>query len=268
MDSFLVWFSDALVNDRVSMYQSDILRSMGLILVATMIIYYSLTKSLKENTGWIYLLAVLIFVDMWFVNKRYFNNDSYVIKSKVETPFQIQDFDKLIKQDTSIYRVYNLNERLDQGARTSYFHHSLGGYHGAKLGKYQELIDAHISKGNLNVINMLNTKYIITTNKNREPIVQQNPSACGNAWFVNEINWVNSADQELMYLTDFKPKDLAIINKKYQDYVGDFKYTDSSFIELKSYKPNQLIYNTQLDTAGLVVFSEIFIKGMASLFRW
>ena len=105
---------------------------------------------------------------------------------------------------------------------------------------------------------MLNTKYIITTNQNREPIVQQNPSACGNAWFVNEINWVNSADQELMYLTDFKPKDLAIINKKYQDYVGDFKYTDSSFIELKSYKPNQLIYNTQLDTAGLVVFSEIF----------
>ena len=164
----------------------------------------------------------------------------------------------MIKQDTSVYRVYNLNERLDQGARTSYFHHSLGGYHGAKLGKYQELIDAHISKGNLNVINMLNTKYIITSDKNREPIVQQNSSACGNAWFVKDVNWVYSADQELISLSDFDPNNSVIINNKYQHYVGDFNYNEDNIIELKTYRPNKLIYNAHVDTASLAVFSEIF----------
>ena len=255
---FPTWFLDALINDRLSMYKSDIIRSMVLIVMATIIIYLAIIRYEKHHFTWVYILAILIFVDMWFVNKRYFNQDSFVVKSKVETPFQIQDFDKLIKQDTSVYRVYNLNERLDQGARTSYFHHSLGGYHGAKLGKYQELIDAHISKGSLNVINMLNTKYIITSNKNREPIVQQNSSACGNAWFVKDVNWVYSADQELISLSDFDPNNSVIINNKYQHYVGDFNYNEDNIIELKTYRPNKLIYNAHVDTASLAVFSEIF----------
>ena len=104
---------------------------------------------------WLYVLAILLLVDMWIVNKRYLNSDDFVAKSIVEVPFQSQFFDNMIKQDTSVYRVYNLNERLDQGARTSYFHHSLGGYHGAKLGKYQDVISQHLLKGNMNVINII-----------------------------------------------------------------------------------------------------------------
>ncbi|RPG58843.1 MAG: hypothetical protein CBD51_004305 [Flavobacteriales bacterium TMED191] len=252
------WFTKALIKDRVLMYKSDILRSMMFIAIGTGIIYFAIIKSKKQNFKWVYALSILIFLDLWFINKRYFNHSSFVDKNIVEIPFQMQDFDRIIKQDTSIYRVYNLNERLDQGARTSYFHHSLGGYHGAKLGKYQELIDSHISKGNLNVINMLNTKYIITSNQNREPIVQKNESACGNAWFVQQANWVNSADLELMSLNDFEPEKSVIINKKHQTYVGDFSFDKDNIIELTSYRPNKLIYRTQVNTRSLAVFSEIF----------
>ena len=252
---FPSWFVDALMKDRIQLFKNDILRSLFFIISSSALIFV-----FKNKTGnkWVYILALLLVLDMWFVNKRYLNNDDFVLKSSVEKPFQLQEYDKLIKSDTSIYRVYNLNERLDQGARTSYFHQSLGGYHGAKMGRYQEVIDTHLSKGNMNVINMLNTKYIISQEKN-QPFVSQNPSALGNVWLIDSIIWVNNANEELDALSDFEPASMAIINKKYNNLITDPILSNvNDSIELVSYSPNKLIYNCNNKNNVLAVFSEIF----------
>ena len=252
------WLIEALIKDRIDLFQSDILRSLILICLTSLCIYFYLFKYYKNISICITILSLLVLSDMWFVNKRYFNTDDFINKSKIEIPFKSQKVDNLIKQDTSFYRVYNLNERLDQGARTSYFHHSLGGYHGAKLGKYQEIIDNHLVKGNMNVINMLNTKYIISSDKDNIPLVQQNTEALGNAWFIRNINWVDNADEELTSLSRIDPKMTVSINKKHRSYVDsvDFSLTDK--VELSSYSPNRLVYKVKSEKSNFIVFSEIY----------
>jgi len=195
---------------------------------------------------------------MWSVNKRYFNSNDFIPKSQLEKPFTEESYDKDIKQDTTIFRVYNLNERLDQGARTSYFHHSLGGYHGAKLGRYQEVIDMHISKGNPNVINMLNTKYIISSDKKNQSFVERNPYALGNAWFVERINWVDNADQEIKSLSSIDPSNTVTINKEYSSDINEIYYDSLNTINMISYAPNRLKYKSNSKKNGIVVFSEIY----------
>ena len=255
---FPQWFMDALILDRMHLFKFDILRSSFFIILTTLLIYFVLKKNLNQDKFWIYILITLVLMDMWFVNKRYLNSDDFVIESTVEEPFELQEYDKIIQQDTTIYRVYNLGERLDQGARTSYFHHSLGGYHGAKLGKYQDLIDFHIIKGNVNVINMLNTKYLIVPNENNALIVQQNVQALGTAWFVDSVRWVNNANESLDLLNSFDPKSTAIIDEKYKKYINQFNFNFENSIQLISYSPNKLIYDVSSNTSGLAVFSEIF----------
>ena len=252
------WFLNALIEDRIVLFKTDIFRSLLFISLAFSLLYFVLVKNLYKQKKWIYILSFLVLIDMWFVDKRYFKTDDFVDRSQIEKPFQIQSVDKSIKQDTSIYRVYNLNERLDQGARTSYFHHSLGGYHGAKLGKYQEMIDMHISRGNIQVLNMLNTKYIISSDSNRKTIVQENPSALGNAWFIKDINWVDNADQEILSLNKIDTKQTATINKKYKSEINDIAFNSIDSIKLTSYSPNTLIYNSNTTGYSLAVFSEIF----------
>tara|TARA_B100001250_G_scaffold108108_1_gene91245 strand:- start:15008 stop:17434 length:2427 start_codon:yes stop_codon:yes gene_type:complete len=255
---FPSWFIDALIQDRANLFRLDILRSVFFVSISAVLIYIIIQRDLRMQPIWIYVLSIFVIADMWFINKRHLNSDDFIQKADLETPFTMQEYDKLIKEDTSIYRVYNLNERLDQGARTSYFHHSLGGYHGAKLGKYQDLIDFHLTKGNMNVINMLNTKYIIAPNENQQPIVQQNPEALGNAWLVDSIQWVNNANEALDQLHRFYPKNTVIIDKKYQEQVNNTKLGLDGSIELTSYSPNKLVYNISSKTPALVVFSEIF----------
>jgi len=258
-NQFPSWFVEALIQDRQNLFKVDVLRSLMFIFLATSILYFFVKRQLfHTQKRWIYLLAFIVLIDMWFVNKRYFNSTDFIEKSKLEIPFQEQDFDRLIKKDTTIYRVYNLNERLDQGARTSYFHHSLGGYHGAKLGRYQEMIDMHIVKGNLHVLNMLNTKYLISSNESGQAVVEENTSALGNAWFVDNINWVSNADQEILSLNHINPKHTVTINKNYQIGIDSVNYDPSGTIKLDAYKPNRLVYYSSLKTKGLAVFSEIF----------
>lgn len=255
---FPLWFSNALIKDRIALFNADIIRSLLFVIAATFIIYLGISGYFKSKFIWIHILSFLVIADMWFVNKRYFNTEDFVSKNKINTPFEVQDYDRLIKQDTTVYRVYNLNERLDQGARTSYFHHSLGGYHGAKLGKYQELIDRHIARGNMEVINMLNTKYIINSDENRKPFVQENPFTLGNAWFINNLQWVSNADEEINYLDSISTKETAIINKEYKMEIPSFNFNKENVIELSSYAPNKLIYHASIKETAFVVFSEIF----------
>ncbi len=252
------WFTDALVLDRIDLFKMDIIRSLFFIILTALLVFYFVIKTTHDNSYWLYGLIFLVLVDMWFVNKRYLNTDDFTSFSEVEKPFKEQVFDKMIKQDTSFYRVYNLTERIDQGARTSYFHHSLGGYHGAKLGKYQEVIDQHIIKGNMNVINMLNTKYIIVPSENGEPTVQQNTDAFGNAWFVDNVKWVETANEEIGALSELNLKKIAIVNEKYKKYADGIERNVDNNIQLISYTPNKIIYKVNNEENSLAVFSEIF----------
>ena len=252
------WFLNALIEDRQELFKIDIYRSLFFISIVSILLFYMIRNNLERKSVLVYMLGCIIIADMWFVNKRYLNADDFVSKSKVEEPFKAQFFDNTIKKDTSVYRVYNLNERIDAGARTSYFHHSLGGYHGAKLGKYQDLINQHISKGNFDVINMLNAKYIIFSDSQGNPIVQENTSALGNVWFIDSVHWVNSANEEIESLNLISPDNTVAINRKYQSQIDTSSFSSAGSIKLTSYSPNKLVYNSSATNRAFAVFSEIF----------
>lgn len=209
------------------------------------------------------ILTVLILIDMWAVNHRYLNSESFVRKSVAAVPFQPSGADQFILKDIDPnFRVYNQavgNPYAD--ASTSYFHKSLGGYHGAKLRRYQEIIDMHLSKGNLNVFNMLNTKYFIVPDKKTgQPQMEINTQALGNAWFVSNARAVNNADEEIQALTDFIPTETAIYDKRFENQVkGHLIGIDSlATISLTDYKPNHLTYSSVTSKEQLAIFSEIY----------
>jgi len=153
--------------------------------------------------------------------------------------------------------VFNTAVNTFNDASTSYYHKSIGGYHGAKLKRYQELIDAHISKGNMNVLNMLNTKYFIVANKNQKE-AQRNTKAHGNAWFVKEALVVANADEELAALSTINTAEKAVIDTRYADLIPDFTLDSSASIQLTDYKANHLTYSANCAQEQLAIFSEIF----------
>jgi hypothetical protein len=176
----------------------------------------------------------------------------------MKVPYKPTQADNFILQDKDPnFRVFNQSVSTFNDASTSYFHKSIGGYHGAKLKRYQELIEFHISKGNMNVLNMLNTKYFIS----QDGRVQQNPSALGNAWFIANPIIVKNADEEIAALSDFTPNEMVIIDQRFASFVEDSNYNiDGSSIDLDIYKPNYLKYTSQTQFPALAVFSEIYYK--------
>jgi hypothetical protein len=145
-------------------------------------------------------------------------------------------------------------------ASTSYFHKSIGGYHGAKLKRYQELIEFQIAKNNMKVLNMLNAKYfIVADQQTREPMAQRNPGALGNAWFVREIKWVPNADAEIKALTDFEPQKTIVVDERFRKEADNkFSYDSLASIKLTSYKADELVYDYKSGVPQMTVFSEIF----------
>ncbi len=243
------------------MLRMDTLRSLVLILIAFGLIWYGLKGKLKSHLVYI-CLAFLFLVDMWPVAKRFLNNSNFTDKASVEEPFQPTNADLQIMQDKSLgYRVMNTSVSTFNDAGTSYFHNSIGGYHGAKLKRYQELIENQISNGNQAVLNMLNTKYFIMQNRETgQPEPQQNPGACGNAWFVPEIKFVKNADEEMKSLDKFDPKQIAFVDERYKDIVGNFKpvFDSSATIALTTYDPNHVVYNSNVTSQQFAVLSEIY----------
>ncbi|MFH1320669.1 MAG: YfhO family protein, partial [Bacteroidota bacterium] len=158
------------------------------------------------------------------------------------------------------FRVINLTISTFNDASTSYFHKSIGGYHGAKLKRYQELIEFHISRNNMAVLNMLNTKYFIVKGEDNQPIPQKNPGALGNAWFVNEYKIVANADSEITALSGFEPSKTAIVDKRFDKKLAGFipKTDPLSYIKLTEYQPNYLVYESKTSFEQLAVFSEIY----------
>lgn len=248
--------------DRATLLSADSFRSLVFILLSGAAIWAMINQKIKKPVFYTALI-LLILIDMWSVNRRYLNSDSFVRKSVDAVPFQPSQADLIIMKDSDPnFRVFNQavgNPFID--ASTSYFHKSLGGYHGAKLRRYQELIDNHLAKGNMNVYNMLNTKYfIVPDEKTGQPQMQINMQALGNAWFVNNGHMVNNADEEIAALNDFIPTETAIYDKRFESQVkGHIISKDPlATIVLNDYKPNHLTYTSDTRSEQLAVFSEIY----------
>ena len=254
------WLMNAIVADRQSNFTADAWRSFAFIVLSAALIWLFIEKKINTSIAIISLL-LLVLIDMWPVNKRYFDNSNFTSKRNVETPFQPTQEDLLILEDKDPnFRVFNVTTNPFNDASTSYFHKSIGGYHGAKLRRYQDLIEHHISKNNMKVLNMLNTKYFIAPDANKAPQVQRNIAALGNAWFVDNYKLVENPDSEITALNSFEPATTAIVDKRFADYVKDVKIgRDSlSVIKLSSYKPNHLIYEADAKKDEFAVFSEIY----------
>ena len=246
----------ALEMDRASMLRSDSLRSLAFVALTGLSIYLFQAKKLKA-LGFAASLAVLILVDMLPVNQRYLDGDDFVKARKMDQPFQKTAVDLQILADEELnFRVYNTSERLDAGARTSYFHNNIAGYHGAKLKRYQELIDLQIAKGNPSVIHMMNTKYILRKGASGELTATMNPSRLGAAWLVNDVKIVEDADEEMTLLSSFNPAKEALVDQRFG--LSESSFSNLGNISLISYQPNHLTYDVSTLAPSFAVFSEIF----------
>jgi hypothetical protein len=255
---------NAISADRESLLRMDALRSFAFILIGAGLLYAFISKKIKSN----YLLiglALTITIDMWAVDKRYLNNDNFGKKVKnldTEVPPNAVDLE-IMKDPAMYYRVYNLTVNPFTDGNTSRYHKSIGGYHAAKLKRYQELIENQISKGNMNVLSMLNTKYFITAPQgSNQAIPQTNPMACGNAWFINDIKYVANADSEMLALTNFDPKQTVFIDQRFKERVGtmNLKKDSSASIALTYYSPDTLNYTSNTAAESFAVFSEIYYE--------
>ena len=269
---------------RMSMFTSDALRSFYIILVGTGLLLSVMMGKLKKEYG-IGIILVLCLVDMWTVNKRYLNDSMFVSKSVREAPMQKSEAIDHILQDKSLdYRVLNLSTSTFNENETSFYLKSIGGYHPAKLRRYQELIDAHIQPemqrlyGALNkaagdmtqvngdsvfpVLNMLNTKYFILPLQGGRSVPLENPYTYGNAWFVDKIHYVDNANQELDMTGKLSLRHEAVADKKFQKQLGEAVVQDtSSLVRITAYEPNKLTYDVNSGKGGVIVFSEIYYPG-------
>lgn len=252
---------DAVIADRKSMLLVDSLRSISFVMLVAGILWFTLKEKLKKQYS-IIALVVLLLVDLLSVDKRYVNESDFRSSRKVEKPFVASNADNQILKDKSHYRVANFTVDPMQDGSTSYFHQSIGGYHAAKMGRYKELFDYQITKNNMSVLNMLNTKYFIIADQNNQPQAQLNPDAYGNAWFVQNVLLVDSADQEMKTLDSLNTKLSVVIDKTklLDDNTFKFKKDTTANISLENYGVTELIYTTNSKTEQFAVFSEIYYK--------
>ncbi len=246
-------FVDALREDRASFLTMDTFRTLIFVLLSAGTIYLFLKKKFNE-TKVIIAFAFLIIVDLVSVDRRYVNNEDFVSKIKMERPYQANKADLQILKDDSNYRVYDLTSG---GAKASYFHNALGGYHAAKPKRYQDLYEFYLSNNNINVLNMLNAKYIIGQGENGEPFPYVNNEANGNAWFVKQLKNVETADQEIKALDSLDNKNVAIFSiAELQE--KKFQVDSTASIKVETYKPNYIKYNSNNSNDGFAVFSEMY----------
>ena len=250
-----VSFVEAIRADRSAIFSADSLRTLLYVLAAASLIFAYIKQKLSQNTTIIILGLILVF-DLVGVDRRYVNSDDFVPAIKVDRPYQANSITKELLKDTTNFRVFDMS---DNSTKTSYFHNSIGGYHAAKLRRFQELQEFHIDKNNFEVLNMLNTKYIIYQDKEGETRYFENEKTNGNAWFVDAIESYDSADEEILALNKIKTNTTAIANST---ELSSRRFTKDSTasIQLVDYKLNQLVYETKSSEDGFAVFSEIYYK--------
>ena len=245
----------ALRADRADLLRNDVWRGLLFIGAALIVLYFHLKGRLAVMPA-AALMVALVLLDLWGVDKRYLGENKFQNET-IAASFQPTAADQLILRDNDLsYRVLNLQNPFNE-AQTSYFHKSIGGYHGAKLRRYQDLIERQISNNNQQVLNMLNMRYLITGDA-KQP-VQRNPGALGNAWFVNEVKPVKSPDEEMAALSTLSPATEAVvdISKFPQQKAATYDIAGST-IALTNYSPDELKYRYNATHDAMVVFSEIY----------
>jgi len=268
---------------RAELVSSDALRSFIIIGIGCSLLWLYASGKLRSSLT-IAGITILCLADMWGVNKRYLNDAQFVPHSIRTETFTKTNTDELILQDTSLdYRVLNFATSTFDDNNTSYWHKSVGGYHPGKLRRYQEMIEHHISPemqaaykaiataggemdsvdaNKFRILNMLNTKYFIfPAGQQRQTVPILNPHAYGNAWFVNKVQYVNNANEEIDALDSIIPTETAVVDARFKDVLKGTteSYKDSlSSIRLTSYTPNRLTYETNNAQDGIAVFSEIY----------
>ncbi|BAO77208.1 YfhO family protein [Winogradskyella sp. PG-2] len=255
-------FIDAIIEDRKSLMSADTLRTLILVLLSAGTIYLFLKKKLSEKLV-VIVFAVLLLFDLVSVDKEYVNNDNFVSAIKVDKPYQANSADKEILKDKGHYRVLDMSsEGQGKPGRAAYFHNSLFGYSAARMGRYNELLDFHVYKNNMNVINMLNTKYIIAEEQG-QIFPYTNTDANGNAWFVSNTKVVNTANDEIVALDSLNTKTTAVlIQSVFSENAlkSAYQVDSTASIQLKEHKPNYLKYESTNPSDGLAVFSENYYK--------
>ena len=283
-------FMDNLQQVRRSIFTADCWRSLAIIVVGMLLLLLYRAKKLKQS--WLMgALIVLCLLDMWTVNKRYLSYDMFVPKSEREAPQQLTKTDEMILKDTTAqgnYRVLNMASNTFNENETSYYHKSIGGYHAAKLRRYQEMIEHYImpemqalmpaianAAGDMTkvngdsifpVLNMLNTRYIIMPLQGGETVPVQNPYAYGNAWFVDKISYVDNANAEIEGIKKLNLRHEAVADKRFEQQLGKAAQQDeTSLVTLVAYEPNHLTYDVESGRGGIIVFSENYYPGWTAI---
>jgi hypothetical protein len=275
------WLKDAMIADRKSLLRGDAFRSLVFILLSAGVIIAFISEKVKKEYA-ILIIALLIVLDLWTVDKRYLNADRFERPALIQKDFAPSVADAFILKDKSQYRVLSFNSSpFSDNSPTSYFHNSIGGYHGAKMERYQELIDSclypelgafgaaakeaksveelqtTLVKTNAPSLNLLNTKYVIY-NSTALPLI--NPNALGNAWFVEKPLFAENANKEISLMNSFNPSKEAIIGNSFKNQITkpSFPVLENEKIELVSYQPDELHYKYSAREEKLAVFSEIY----------
>ncbi|MGE5356873.1 MAG: hypothetical protein ACM3PT_11610 [Deltaproteobacteria bacterium] len=250
-------FDKAFQSDRQSLMTSDSLRTFFIILLGAGLVWAWINKKLSKKillTG----IGIIVFFDILTVDLRYVNHKSFVNQKNIENTFTQREVDKQILQDPDpYYRVFDISVDPFNSAIPAYWHKNIGGYHAAKLQRYQDVIDRYISKNNMRIIDMLNTKYVIQKKDNAESF-SVNPNAMGNAWLIDSIMVVDDANKELDAIGNTNVRSTAIVHKEFSEYVKSLEPDPAGEIKLTSYSPDRLEYKCKANGQAFAVFSEIW----------
>lgn len=261
------YIQDILVKDRKALFMSDSWRSLAFIVLSAAALWLYINQKIKKSGIIIGILAVLVLVDMWGVDRRYLDDSNFVSAKRIQlkptaTDQMLDQYAAQFKDED--YRVFDLSVNTFNDSYPSAFHHQIGGYNAAKLRRYQDIIDFYLSRHiNSNVLNMLNARYVVVPSQDGQPNIQRNPQALGNAWFVNECQMVEDANAEIVALNTLNPADTAIVNKEFASMIqGKNLERDSNSVitmeHQKPYNPDYLVYKTKTSKDQLAVFSEVY----------
>ncbi len=237
---------------RLSIVSADCARSLVVILIGCALLFLYFRGMFKKHSVFVFTLSLLALADLYTVGHRYVNSDNFTAPADNEEVFSMTDADREILKDTTNYRVLDVADM--GGARSSYFHKTIGGYHAAKLTRYNDLLEHQIYRNNPRVLDMLNTKYFLSGNE-----YEENPGALGNAWFVSGIDYVADADHEMAALDSLDTRTRAVADKKFSAVLGQAAApVPGDTVYETSYAPNRLTYKARSARGGVAVFSEIY----------
>tara|TARA_B110000879_G_C11179951_1_gene517832 strand:- start:2650 stop:5082 length:2433 start_codon:yes stop_codon:yes gene_type:complete len=249
---------EAIAEDRLSLLRSSSFRTALLIMIS----FGAIWLYIKEKVSSLIMLAVIGFIgafDLYQIDRSYLSSDDFVNARNADSSSKPRAVDKQILTDIDPhYRVHDTTVDIFNSAIPAFHHKILGGYHPAKLQRYDDLIQGHIGRGNMSVLNMLNAKYIIVAGQDGKPAVQRNPAAMGNAWFVSQIDIAANANEEFEKLNGFDPAVTAIVNSDFDAYIGGMSPSKNGSISLTKYTPNEISYVSNSTSEQLGVFSEIW----------